>query len=438
MGRYLLTRTDWMVRVRFAPSPTGYLHIGSARTALFNWLYARHYGGKLLLRIEDTDRTRSEDRFLQEIMTDLKWLGIDWDEEPIYQSKRFHIYRAAAEELLKQGMAYREGEAYIFKVEKSRTITIEDMIHGTIIFNTDDIKDQVMIKSDGSPTYNFCCVIDDAYLKITHIIRGDDHVSNTPKQILFYEALGLPIPQFGHMPLIMGMDGSKLSKRHGGVSVEEYRREGFLPEALVNYLLLLGWSPGGDREMIPLDEAVKAFDINDMKGVQAKFDIQKLKWMNSEYIMAKSDTDLLSLLKKQAEESGKKYTLADGKLIEIIKLYKVRIKTLSEFTAMTDFFFDDSYSVEEKAAGKYLASADAKKILLEFAARLENLPDFLHKTVEETCRVIAEEMKLKAGQIIHPTRVAISGKTAGAGLFEMMEVLGRAKVLERMRKAAAA
>jgi len=426
-----------MVRVRFAPSPTGYLHIGSARTALFNWLYARHYGGKLLFRVEDTDRTRSEDRFLQEIMTDLKWLGIDWDEEPIYQSKRFDVYRAAAEDLLKQGKAYREGEAYIFKVEKSRTITIEDMIHGRITFNTDDIKDQVMMKSDGSPTYNFCCVIDDAYLKITHIIRGDDHVSNTPKQILFYEALGLAIPQFGHMTLIMGPDGSKLSKRHGGVSVEEYRREGFLPEALVNYLLLLGWSPGGDREIIPLDEAVKMFDINHMKGVQAKFDIQKLRWMNGEYIMAKSDEELSGLLKKQMEESGKKCTLSDAKLTGIIKLYKVRMKTLSEFVGMTDFFFSDDYSVEEKAAEKYLVSADAKKILTEFAARLGNSADFSPKAIEATCRGIAEELKIKAAQLIHPTRVAISGKTTGAGLFEMMEALGREKVLERMKKAAA-
>jgi len=426
-----------MVRVRFAPSPTGYLHIGSARTALFNWLYARHYGGKLLLRIEDTDRARSEDRFLQEIMTDLKWLGIDWDEEPMYQSKRFDVYRAAAEDLLKQGRAYREGEAYIFKVEKSRAITIEDMIHGRITFNTDEIKDQVMIKSDGSPTYNFCCVIDDAYLKITHIIRGDDHVSNTPKQILFYEALGLQIPQFGHMPLIMGPDGSKLSKRHGGVSVEEYKREGFLPEALVNYLLLLGWSPGGDREIIPLGEAVKAFDIDNMKGVQAKFDMQKLRWMNGEYIMAKPDGELSGLIKKQMEESGKKCAPSDAKLIEIIKLYKVRMKTLSEFAGMTDFFFGDDYSVEEKAAEKYLASSEAKKILREFAARLEKLPSFSHETIEETCRGAAEELKIKAAKVIHPTRVAISGKTTGAGLFEMMEALGRPKVLERMRKAAA-
>ena len=422
------------VRVRFAPSPTGYLHIGSARTALFNWLYARHYGGAYILRIEDTDKARSEKKFLDEIMADLKWLGLDWDEEPIYQSSRFDVYRQAAEGLVKSGKGYREGEAYIFKVEKGRTIEVEDMIHGQIIFNTDEIKDQVMIKSDGSPVYNFCCVIDDAYLKITHIIRGDDHVSNTPKQILFYEALGLEIPKFAHMPLIMGMDGAKLSKRHGGVSVEEYKREGFLPEALVNYLLLLGWSPGGDREIISLPDAVKAFDINNMKGVQAKFDIQKLKWMNGEYIMQKKSSELLPLIKKQLADVGRKSD-PDDLLLKVIDLYKMRIKALAEFADMTDYFFSETYSVEEKGKAKYLDPPESKTILREFSGRLKNINDFSHKAIEEICRQMAQEKNLKAGQIIHPSRMAISGKTSGAGLFEMMEALGKSKTIERILKA---
>jgi len=425
-----------MVRVRFAPSPTGYLHIGSARTALFNWVYARHYGGAFILRVEDTDKVRSEKRFLDEIVTDLKWLGIDWDEEPIHQSQRFEIYRQAAEGLVKAGKAYREGEAYIFRIEKGRTITFNDMIHGEVSVNTDDIKDQVLIKSDGSPAYNFCCVIDDAYLKITHIIRGDDHLSNTPKQILFYEALGLTAPQFGHMPLIMGQDGAKLSKRHGGTAVEEYKKEGFLPEALVNYLLLLGWSPGNDREVIGLADAVKLFDIKNMKGVQAKFDLQKLRWMNGEYIAAKSAEELLPLIKKQIADAGKEIP-PDQRLLDVIKLYKVRIKTLAEFVQSTDHFFGDVYSVEEKGVEKHLSSPESKAILRDFAARLETAADFSHATLEGICRAIVEEKALKAGQIIHPTRVAISGKTTGAGLFEMMEVLGKEKVLERMRKAAA-
>ena len=423
-----------MVRVRFAPSPTGYLHIGSARTALFNWIYARHHGGAFLLRIEDTDRTRSEQKFLDEIITDLKWLGLDWDEEPIHQSKRFELYREAAEVLVSSGKAYREGEAYIFRVEKARAIEVDDMIHGKVTVNTDDIKDQVMIKSDGSPAYNFCCVVDDAYLKITHIIRGDDHLSNTPKQILFYEALGLTPPRFGHMPLIMGTDGAKLSKRHGGVAVEEYKKEGFLPEVLVNYLLLLGWSPGGDREIVSLDEAVKVFDINDMKGVQAKFDLPKLRWMNGEYIAKKKIEELLPLIKKQMADAGKSLP-ADSMLLKVINLYKVRIKTLSEFIPMTDYFFGDDYSVEENGVEKHLKNAQAREILRDFTGRLEKIGDFSHKTIEDTCRAMAEEKKLKAGQVIHPTRVAISGKTTGAGLFEMMEALGKEKVLERMRKA---
>lgn len=425
-----------MVRVRFAPSPTGYLHIGSARTALFNWVYARRYGGKFLLRIEDTDLTRSEDRFLEEIMTDLKWLGIGWDGDPIRQSARFEVYRASAEELVKAGKAYREGEAYIFKMPAGRTIEINDMIHGKVSFNTDDIKDQVMIKSDGSPAYNFCCVVDDAYLKITHIIRGDDHLSNTPKQILFYEALGLPVPEFGHMPLIMGTDGAKLSKRHGGVSVEEYKREGYLPQALVNYLLLLGWSPGGDREILGLDEAVQIFDIKNMTGVQAKFDLMKLKWMNGEYLAKQNSGDLLSAIKGMAAAIGSPAAKSDDALLtRLIDLYKVRIKTLSEFISSTDHFFVDTYSVDEKAVEKHLKPAEGKNILKEFADSLDRLEDFSHAKLEEACRSMAEAKKLKAGQIIHPTRVAISGKTTGAGLFEMMEIMGKSKVIERMRKA---
>ena len=423
-----------MVRVRFAPSPSGYLHIGSARTALFNWLYARHAGGKFLLRVEDTDRARSEERFLNEIIEDLKWLGLNWDEEPIYQSKRFDVYRSAAESLVKAGRGYREGEAFIFKVEKDRTIEVDDMIHGKIAFSTDEIKDQVMIKSDGSPVYNFSCVIDDAFLKITHIIRGDDHVSNTPKQMLFYEALGLECPKFGHMPLIMGMDGAKLSKRHGGVSVDEYKKEGFLPEALINYLLLLGWSPGGDREIIPIEDAVKAFDINAMKGVQAKFDIQKLLWMNGEYIMAKKTEELLPLIKKQMAMATKAFP-HDAELFKVLDLYKMRMKTLSDFIGMTNHFFGDGYSVEENGKEKYLTSSQNKEILLEFLHRIENMRDFSHSSIEEACRLMAAEKGLKAAQIIHPTRMAISGKTSGAGLFEMMETLGKDKVVERMRRA---
>jgi glutamyl-tRNA synthetase len=424
------------VIVRFAPSPTGFLHLGSARTALFNWLYARHNGGKFLLRIEDTDKTRSRDEYLEEILEDLKWIGLDWDAEPISQSKRFNIYRERAEKILADGKAYKEGDAIIFKVGKGRVIEIDDMVHGKISFNTDEIKDQVMIKSDGSPAYNFCCVVDDADMQITHIIRGDDHVSNTPKQILFYEALGLKPPFFAHMPLMMGTDGAKLSKRHGGVSVEEYKKEGFLPEALANYLMLLGWSPGEDREVISLEEAEKIFDIKDLKDVQAMFDVQKLRWLNGEYIMSKESEELVPLIKEQLTTAGtKEADIDDRLLLKLVELYKVRMKTVSEFVGLTDFFFKDNYTVDEKGVKKYLTGSDVRENLKIFAEKIEKLEDFSHENIEKICRGIMEEKNLKAAQIIHPTRVAISGKMQGAGLFEMMEVLGKQKVLERMRKA---
>jgi glutamyl-tRNA synthetase len=407
-----------MVRVRFAPSPTGFLHIGSARTAIFNWLYARHSGGKFLLRIEDTDLKRSETRFLDEILGDLGWLGLDWDEEPIFQSKRFDVYRAKAEELVARGKAYKDGDAVLFRVE------------------TDTIKDQVMIKSDGSPTYNFSCVVDDAHLGITHILRGDDHISNTPKQIIFYEAFGLEPPRFGHMPLILGTDGAKLSKRHGGVSVEEYKRDGFLPEALFNYLTLLGWMPKDGREVLPPEEAVRLFEISEMNDVQAKFDLQKLRWLNAEYIMKSDNTRLLPLIKSQMQAAGTGTDrIPDGYLSKVLDLYKVRLKTLSDFPAMTLSFFREDFAYEDEGK-KHLEKPESREYLTVLANRLAGLVDFTHAAIEAVFREFAEERGIKAGPIIHPARMAVSGLTKGAGLFEMMEVLGRERVVERMRRAA--
>ena len=426
-----------MVNVRFAPSPTGLLHLGSARTALINWLFARHNNGKMLLRIEDTDRVRSEDRYLEEILRGLEWLGLDWDGEPIYQSKRFDVYKTAAEKLLEEGKAYKEGEAIIFRVDKGRNVEVDDIIHGKIVFNTDEIKDQVMIKSDGSPAYNFCCVIDDVDQKITHIIRGDDHISNTPKQILFYEALGFPVPEFAHMPLMMGADGSKMSKRHGAVAVEEYKQKGFLPEALVNYLMLLGWSPGEDREILDLKEAVSLFDLGDMNDTQVRFDVKKLTWLNGEHMMRKSMEELFPLIKEDLKKNSVDLSgVSDPYIRKILDLYKIRIKTIPEFFELTDAFFKDDYTIEEKGKRKYLDKDENKENLKIFAEKLENISDFTHENIEAVCREIADERGLKASGIIHPTRMAVSGKTRGAGLFEMMEVLGKTKVIERMKKAA--
>ncbi len=423
-----------MVTVRFAPSPTGYLHLGSARTALFNWLYARHTGGRFLLRIEDTDMARSNIRFLDEILRDLCWLGMDWDGEPIFQSKRFALYREKAEELLAAGKAYKEGEAIIYRMEKGRAIEVHDMIHGKITFQTDEIKDQVMIKSDGSPSYNFACVIDDTELGITHILRGDDHISNTPKQILFYEAFGLTPPQFGHMPLILGPDGAKLSKRHGGVAVEEYRKEGFLPEALMNYLILLGWFPGEEHEILTPEEAVKLFDISGMSDVQAKFDIQKLRWMNAGHIMRKKTEDLLPLIKDQLSAANVNLAgVSEDYLAKLVDLYKIRMKTLREFVPLTDCFFTDDFAVEEEGKKKYLDKPENIENLKILTGRLEKLEEFSSGNIETIFRQLAEEKRLKAANLIHPARLAVSGKTSGAGLFEMMELLGKEKVLKRLR-----
>ena len=425
-----------MVKVRFAPSPTGLLHLGSARTALVNWLFARHNNGQMLLRIEDTDQVRSEEKYLSEILGGMKWLGLDWDGEPIYQSKRFDVYKQLAEKLLQEGKAYKEGEAILFKVEKGKTVQLDDIIHGKIVFNTDEIKDQVMMKSDGSPAYNFCCVVDDAELEITHIIRGDDHISNTPKQILFYEALGVPVPKFAHMPLMMGADGAKMSKRHGAVAVEEYKEKGYLPEALVNYLMLLGWSPGEDKEIIGLKEAVSLFRLEDMNDTQVRFDIQKLTWMNGEHIMRKSVEDIFPLIKSDLKKNGIDLSLlADEYLKEVLELYKIRIKTIPEFYELTDAFFKDDFIVDEKGKTKYLDKEENKENMKVFAGKLDSLVDFSHENIEQVCRQIAEERNLKASGIIHPTRMAISGKTKGAGLFEIMQVLGKDKVIKRMNEA---
>ena len=425
-----------MVRVRFAPSPTGFLHIGSARTAIFNWLYARHTGGKFLLRIEDTDLKRSEARFLDEILEDLTWLGLDWDEEPVFQSRRFGVYREKAEELLAAGKAYKDGDAVLFKVAPGRTIAYDDLIHGRIAVESDTIKDQVIIKSDGSPTYNFSCVVDDAFLRITHILRGDDHISNTPKQIIFYEAFGLTPPRFGHMPLILGTDGAKLSKRHGGVSVEEYKREGFLPEALANYLYLLGWMPKDGREVLPPAEAVRLFEISEMNAVQAKFDIQKLRWLNGEYIMKTPNERLVPILRQCLETAGLPMSgFPNAYVSRVLDLYKVRIKTLSEFPAMTDSFFREDFAYEDEGK-KHLEKPESREYLAILADRLAGITDFSHPTIEAVFREFAEERGVKVGPIVHPARMAVSGKTKGAGLFEMMEVLGRERVVARMRRAA--
>jgi glutamyl-tRNA synthetase len=424
-----------MVRVRFAPSPTGYLHIGSARTALFNWLYARHTGGKFIIRIEDTDKERSKEEYLEEILGSLKWLFMEWDEEPAFQSKRFDIYKEYAEKLVTAGAAYREGPAIIFKVEKDKIISFDDMVHKTIEVSTNEIKDQVLMKSDGTPTYNFACVVDDSLMKITHVIRGDDHISNTPKQIMLYKALSFPIPQFAHIPLILSKDGGRMSKRHGATSIFEYKNMGFLPEALVNYLSLMGWAPGEDREILPIGEIVKLFDVKDVNKTGAIFDMDKLGWLNSQYIK-NMDIDMLlprtvGYLKDKGIIDGK---FNDSKWAAIMKAYKERMRTLDDLGGIYRIFFADTLEYDEKAVEKYLKKPNSKDIIGRCKKIVETIPDFNKAAIEDAYRKLAEELKLKAAELIHPTRVAISGKTVGAGLFDMMEILGREEVAKRLGK----
>ena len=424
-----------MVRVRFAPSPTGNLHIGSARTALFNWLYARHNNGKFILRIEDTDRERSKEEFLEEILGSLKWLFMDWDEGLVFQSKRFDIYKAYAQKLVERRAAYLEGPAIIFKVEKGKKVSFEDMIRGNVEFSTNDIKDQVLIKSDGTPTYNFACVIDDAEMKISHVIRGDDHISNTPKQVMLYEALSLPMPEFAHIPLILSKDGGRLSKRHGATSISEYKNMGFLHEALVNYLSLMGWAPGNDREILPLDEIVKLFDVKDVNKTGAIFDMDKLTWMNSQYI---KNMDPEGLAKKAEDFLRAKNIIDDkfdvNKWRDVVNAYRERSRTLEDFISVYKIFFSPEIEYDEKAVEKYLKKPNSKDIINRCKTAVETCAKFDKISIEESYRKLADELKLKAAELIHPTRVAISGKTVGAGLFDIMELLGREKVLKRLSK----
>ena len=424
-----------MVRVRFAPSPTGNLHIGSARTALFNWLYARHNNGKFILRIEDTDKERSKHEFLDEILGSLKWLFMDWDEELVYQSKRFDIYKTYAQKLVDKNLAYLEGPAIIFKVEKGKKVSFDDIIRGKVEFSTDDIKDQVLIKTDQTPTYNFACVVDDSEMQITHVIRGDDHISNTPKQVMLYEALSLPMPKFAHIPLILSKDGGRLSKRHGATSITEYKNMGFLPEALVNYLTLMGWAPGNDVEILPISETIKLFDVKDVNKTGAIFDMDKLSWVNSQYIKSME----INALTEKVEAFLKDRNIIQDKfdhvkLVEIVKIYKERTRTLEDFISVYKIFFSDEIEYDEKAVEKYLKKPNSKDIMNSCKKAIESGAKFDKTALEYQYRKLADELKIKAAELIHPTRVAISGKTVGAGLFEMMEILGREKVLKRMTK----
>jgi glutamyl-tRNA synthetase len=425
------------VKVRFAPSPTGYLHIGGARTALFNWLFARHNKGVFLLRIEDTDQQRSTEEATQAILDSMKWLGLDWDEGPYFQSQRLSIYKQYAEKLVEQGKAFYDTDAEGRKAIRFKMLDgvteINDLIHGTITFDTSLIEDFVILKADGFPTYNFACVVDDAEMGITHIIRGDDHISNTPKQIALYKAFGFKMPEFAHIPMILGEDGSRLSKRHGATSVTDYRDKGYLPHALVNFLALLGWSPGNDQEIISISEMIEKFTLKRANKTSAQFNNIKLDWMNGQYIKNTPVEQLTAEVKRFFEKSGIDMTkITAGWLANLVILYHERFKNFLDLQNQTRFFFTDAIEYDQAAVGKFLKKEGSGELLKEVYAAVSQVDNFDKKTLEDSLRALTEKLGVGFSKLAQPMRVAITGKSVSAGIFETMELLGKEKTINRL------
>jgi glutamyl-tRNA synthetase len=453
---------------RFPPSPTGYLHVGGARTAIFNWLYARHMQGQFVLRIEDTDAERSTQASVDAIFEALQWLGIDWDDGPYFQTQRLDIYKKYIQILLDSGHAYyctcspeeidamrqkamasgdkprydgtcrakdleKSANAVVrFKAPLTGETVVEDVIKGNMVFQNDELDDFVICRSDGTPTYNFVVVIDDITMNINTIIRGDDHVMNTPKQMLLYQALGHPLPTFGHVPMVLGNDRARLSKRHGAMSVTAYRDMGFLPDALINYLVRLGWSHG-DQEFFTRDELIEVFDLENIGRSASIFDLDKLLAINAEHIMAASPQDLVAALKPFLADLDIQ-TEEDEYILQVIETLQPRSKTLKDMAEAALFYYQSDISYEEKAAKKFLkpAALDPLKILAE---KLEALEAYTHQALEDVFRAMMDETGLKLGKIAQPVRVALTGKTASPGIFEIIAILGKDRVLPRLRKA---
>lgn len=420
------------VRVRFAPSPTGTLHVGSARTALFNWLFARRENGTFILRIEDTDQNRSDKKFLDDIFGNLDFLGIKTDEGPYYQSERFDIYRKYAQKLLDEGKAKEEDGAIVYPVEP-QTVKFKDILRKEISVKTDLFDRLVLMKSDGSPAYNFCCVVDDALMKISHVVRGDDHIANTPKQVVLYQALGFDVPLWVHIPLIVGKDRARLSKRTGATSISEFRRMGYLPQALFNYLSLLGWSPGDNREMVDPKEIAQIFDIKRVKKTAAMFDMKKLDWLNSKYIKEMPAAELAPLLLERLKEAGKITGDVDQAWFEqLTDVCKDRMRVLDDIVKQYAFFFCEIPEYDEAAVEKHLSQDGVEKTLAQLAERLGQADPFNVENCEHITRTLQAEAGLETKQLIHPTRVAITGKSVSPPLFDVMAVLGKDRVLKRL------
>ena len=479
------------VRVRFAPSPTGDLHVGGVRTALFNYLYARHTGGKFLLRIEDTDRERSTLPAIQVILDGLKWMGIEPDEPVLYQSHQIERHKVAAMSILRSGLGYRcfcKPEELTSRREAARAagkqfkydraclrlsqaeieakiaagipwavrvrvpdedLTFQDGVHGEVKIQGSELEDFVLLRGDGTPTYMLAVVVDDIDMGVTYVIRGDDHLLNTPKQILIYKALKSPVPQFAHLPLILGTDKKKLSKRVGTTSIMAFKEMGFLPETMINFLGLLGWSPGDDRNVISLDEMVNLFSIDGINPSGAVFDEQKLKWLNGQYLSQKKWEDVreatLELMNKSLMDGGLQSAPTEEYLARAWDLIKSRISLLSDLFGSAIYLFKDPVDYDEKGAKKHFGVSPEgtdKNVCRTVSDRLTALATdfassstFDHPTLEEIVRKRAEEWSVSGGALIHPLRLSVSGTTVGPGLFELLEVLGRETVVRRIGNA---
>ena len=430
-------------RLRFAPSPTGYLHVGGARTALFNWLYARRHGGVFVLRIEDTDVERSSEEMVTGILEGLRWLGLDWDEgpdvggphAPYLQSQRLAHYRAAAERLLAENRAFRDEGAIRFHVPEGKT-TFTDLVHGPIEFDNEHIEPFVILRSDGHPTYHLSVVVDDIDMAITHVVRGDDHISNTPKQVLLYEALGAPRPQFAHVPLIMGPDKKRLSKRHGATSVMEYERQGYIPEGMTNFLALLGWSPGSsDQELFTVHELTEQFTLDGISGGNAVFNIEKLDWFNHQHLLRLTDGALVRRLEPLLRAEGlwraSLNTTTSEWFRRVLALLKPRAKRLIEYVDGLRPFLDAPIEYDPEALAKHLSAAGIREHVEALGAAFQTTP-FNEASLEQALRQLADQRGVKAGMLIHATRIAMTGRMVSPGLFEMLALLGRERVLARL------
>jgi glutamyl-tRNA synthetase len=428
------------VRVRFAPSPTGYLHVGGARTALFNWLFARKAGGTFLLRIEDTDRERSSDEHTRVILDGLRWLGMDWDEDPVFQGARLERHREWAEQLIATGHTYEDGGAIRFRMPDEQ-LSWGDAVHGEMSFEGRDIQDWIILRSDGTPTYNFSVVADDIDMGITHVIRGADHLSNTPKQIAIYRAVGVDPPAFGHVPMIHGTDGKKLSKRHGATAVGEYQHLGILPRALANFLALLGWSPGNDRELyFEIEELVEAFRLDGIQRKAAVFDPTKLEWMNGQYLSRTPPEQLLTLTTADLTTKYGIYLEARREqVLRAIEVVRTRARTTTAVARQVAVRLDASYlELEDKAEQLIRKDPEGFRDALDKTAELLGGVEpsgWTPERLDAELRALAQRLELKVGQVMQPIRVALTGQTVSEGVNELLVVVGRGESLRRMRAA---